>query len=69
MEILGLPGIIPPGHCRVYGTAFELNDAEVERISSQIGQGLRADHANSKNPGRVVIEAMDCLELLRNYLN
>jgi len=69
MDILGLPATIPPGPCRVYGTAFGLNDAEVKRIRSQIRQGLRADHVDSKNPGRVVIEAMDCLELLRNYLN
>ncbi len=69
MEILGLPDVIPPGNCRVYGTAFGMNDAEVKRISSQIRLGLRGDQVNSRNPGRIVIKVMDCLELLRNYLN
>lgn len=68
MQILGLPGVIPPGNCQVHGTAFNLNKQEVDRIRNGIVEGLRTDGV-SKNPNRIVIEAMDCLELLRNYLN
>lgn len=68
MEVLGLPGIIPPINCEAYGTAFGLNDKEVERIRSRIIEGLKFDSMGFKNRGGIVIKAMDCLELLRNYL-
>jgi len=59
MKILGLPELIPPSNCRVYGTAFGLNRVELKRIHT----------SGFKDIGNIDIEAMDCLELLRNYLN
>lgn len=69
MEVLGLPKVIPPGNCRVYGTAFGLNNHEVDRIRNRMIKGLRTDEVDFKNAERVVIKSIDCLELLRNYLN
>ncbi len=59
MGVLGLPEVMPPSNCRVYATAFGLNRVEVKRVV-RIG---------FKNRGDVHIEAVDCLELLRNYLD
>jgi hypothetical protein len=69
LDVLGLPGIIPLGNCPVFGTAYGLNSVQVNQIKGVIIQGLQRDSANSKNEKRIVIEDMDCLELLRNYLN
>ena len=69
MEVLSLPGVIPPGNCRVYGTALGLNNQEVNRIRNRIVVGLKPDELDYKNANRVVIEDMDCLELLRNHFN
>jgi len=68
MAVLDLPGVIPPGNCRVYGTAFGSNERELERVRSSIKDGLKADELGFRNEKRVVIESKDCLELLRNYL-
>jgi hypothetical protein len=72
MEVLDLPNVIPPGNCRVYGTAFGFYEAEVKRIRNRIvlglKPGLKPDFVGFKNEGRMVIEPMDCLELLRNHL-
>jgi hypothetical protein len=59
MKILGFPEAIPARDCQVYGTAFGLNRVEIK--------GIYKKHFNHKSD--VHIEAMDCLELLRNYLN
>jgi hypothetical protein len=67
MDVLGLPQIIPPGNCMVYGTAFGLCKAEIGRVKNRIIQGLTPDSLGLKNVPRVVIEPTDCLELLRNY--
>jgi len=68
MDVLGLPDVIPPINCEVYGTAFGLNDKEVERIRNRMIEGLRTDEVGFKNRYAIVIKAMDSLELLRNYL-
>jgi hypothetical protein len=70
MEVLGLPEVIPPIYCQVYGTALGLNSKEVKSIRDGIIEGLRADElVGYKNKERIKIKnKMDCLELLRNYL-
>lgn len=68
MEVLGLPNIIPPGNCLVYGTSIGFCEKEVERIRNRIVLGLKPDSVGMKNEGRIKIESMDCLELLRNHL-
>jgi hypothetical protein len=69
MKILRLPRIIPPGNCWVYGTAFGLNTRQTERIRDGIIGGVRPDELGMKYANQIVIEAMDCLELLINYLD
>jgi hypothetical protein len=49
MEVLRLPGVIPPGYCRIYGTALELYDAEINRIHNRIFKGLKTDQLGNKN--------------------
>lgn len=64
MEVLGMPGIIPP-KCLVYGTAFNLIKEEAERIESAINHGRRQVY----NIRPTKIESnVDCLMLLRRYL-
>ena len=69
MDLLGLPGIISPVNRGVYGTAFGLKDIEVRRISGRIVTGLQPDHIGFKNSDRVIVETVDCLDLLRNHLS
>jgi hypothetical protein len=66
MEVLGLPGLIAQD-CWVYGTAFGANDKEVKRIRNRVIKGLRTDPPSIKCEFRIVIEPVDCLEILRNY--
>jgi hypothetical protein len=66
MEVLGLPGVIPE-NCNVYGTAFGLYKAQVRRIRDRIVAGLKPDSVGFKN-ANIVIDSMDCLELLENHL-
>ena len=68
MEVLGLSGLIPAGNCCVYGTAFGWREKELIRVRNKIKDVLKANEIVFKHKERVVIESMDCLELLRNYL-
>ncbi len=63
MEILGLPQTIR-SYTWVYGTGFGLERREVEKIHSKIYEGIKIEQHHK----HVIIEDMDCLKLLRNYL-
>jgi hypothetical protein len=67
MEVLGLPGVIPPGNCRVYGTAYGLETKEIDDIHNRIVKGLPGGDTEH-NSERTKIENVDCLKLLRNHL-
>jgi len=66
MEVLGLPGVISP-NCLVYGTAFNMIDEEARRIKATIDHGRKTQGRYHKGPTN--IESVDCLMLLRKYLN
>jgi len=65
MGVLRLPGVIPQVNCHVYGTALGLYETELKRISSSIKERFPFQISEYC----VTIEAMDCLDLLRNYLD
>lgn len=67
MKVLGLPEIIPSPVCSVTGSAFGLEDREIQVINDRIVQGLKTHEFYGRNAGRVRIAKMDCLDLLRNY--
>ncbi len=64
MEVLGLPGVIPP-KCLIYGTAFNLIKEEAERIETAINHGR--GQAYNIRPTKIESN-VDCLMLLRRYL-
>jgi hypothetical protein len=66
MEIIGLPGVIPPP-CLVCGTAFNLIKEEVHRIFSTVNEG-RQVRWNYKAVTKIESGDIDCLMLLRKYL-
>lgn len=63
MEVLRLPESIPP-NCKVYGTAFGLIEEEIKRIYTNVHGGRKYEKATKIESGNV-----DCLMLLRKYLN
>jgi hypothetical protein len=69
MEVLGLPGAISPVKCWVFGTAFGLNETEINHIRKQIIKGVQFDRLDFSKEKRIVIKPMDCVELLRNHLH
>jgi hypothetical protein len=68
MSVLNLPELIQQT-CYVYGTAFGANNKELKRICSRIIDGLRTEIPNYKAEHRIVIESIDCLDILRNYFD
>lgn len=64
MEILRLPESIPPTSCKVYGTAFGLIEEEVRRIYAIVHGGRKYEKAT-----KIESSDVDCLMLLRKYLN
>lgn len=67
MEVMGFPKLIPP-RCDVYGTAFNMINEEVERIKTAMHLGRKAGSGGDYT-GATRIEPLDCLMLLRKYLN
>lgn len=65
MDILKIPEIISE-KSQIYGTAFNLEDKEIQDICDRIIVGLKGGFSDT-NARRVKIEEMDCLKLLRNY--
>ncbi|MGD0785727.1 MAG: SIR2 family protein [Sedimentisphaerales bacterium] len=69
MDILGLPQIISLG-AKIYGTGLGLEQKEREKIHSRVWAGLKPEPEIKMKKGlyEIIIEDMDCLKLLRNYL-
>jgi len=68
IEIIKFPELISCS-CDIYGTACGFVDKEINDIRNRIIQGLQSDpECGSKFPDRVELKNMDCLKLLRNYL-
>jgi len=74
MEILGLPKIIPT-ETKVYGTGFGLEGNEISKFRKKIISSIYAKFPENGRIGllpiiemQVKLENMDCLKLLRNYL-
>jgi len=65
MGVLRLPGVIPQVNCHVYGTALGLYETELKRMSNSIKERFPWQISEYC----VTIKAMDCLDLLRNYLD
>ncbi|HUU18459.1 MAG TPA: hypothetical protein VMW72_15015 [Sedimentisphaerales bacterium] len=68
MEVLGLPESIPP-RCQVYGTAFNMIKEEVNRLYSGLHGGRARDKDIYLTPTSTLINDIDCLMLLKKYLN
>jgi len=68
MEVLGLPDLIPP-RCEVYGTAFNMIPEEVKRVFSKLHSRQTRDKRVHLAPAATRIDNLDCLMLLRKYLN
>ena len=68
MKVLRLPELIPP-KCQVYGTAFNMIGEEVNRLYSELHGGRTRDEHIYLAPTATQIYALDCLMLLRKYLN
>ncbi len=67
MEVLGLPELIQP-RCQVYGTAFNMIEEEVNRLNSRL-HSYRARDNNVYTAAKYTkIHNVDCLMLLRKYL-
>jgi hypothetical protein len=64
MEVLGLPELIHPLNCSVYGTAFGMFSEEIDKKRNLFIHKLNTDSNIFK---RINIKDMDCLELLRRY--
>jgi hypothetical protein len=69
MEVLGLPAIISPLKCWVFGTAFGMYEIEINRIRNQFIKGVQFEKLDSSKEKRILIKNADCLDLLRNYLH
>jgi hypothetical protein len=68
MEVLRLSKLIPP-KCQVYGTAFNMIGEEVNRLYSELHGGRARDKDRYMQPTSTLINDVDCLMLLRKYLN
>jgi len=66
MDVLGLTRLIPKP-CKVYGTAYGLEQKGIDDIRDRIVKELPGGYTNGNN-ARINIENVDCLKLLRNNL-
>jgi hypothetical protein len=66
MDVLGLTRLIPK-LCKVYGTAYGLEQKEIDDIRDRIVKELPGG-CTDHNYARTKIENVDCLKLLRNHL-
>jgi len=67
MDILGLPLIVPKS-CSIYGTASGLLEGEIYNKKTILAHPDELGKIPPRLPTRIIIDDMDCLKLLRNYL-
>ena len=66
MNLLQLPRKVPR-ECSLHGTAYGLEENEIDEIRHRIISGL-LEGFTERNIKRVIIEDVDCLKLLKKYL-